>query len=465
MLWQPLALIAVAALLFAIRLLSPSNFLDQDQERPASYVLDVIKNGHWICQRDFTGDITSKPPLYTWLCALLSLPFGRVTLFSLYLPGAAAACGTALLLWSFGRTYFGTRAAFLAALASMVTSAGLKEFGLARTDAVFAFTVCATALLAFRAWTRGGGWTWFWLLAAAATLTKGPLGVLLAGAGLVAVWWEKKSGNPLPLKGGHALGIALFLALTVGWILLAYREFGPAVSDKLLGKELVGHAMGESHFPGSLFYQPTLYYLGRAAPWSLLCFYGLWRVWKRPSTDLETRRFERFLFCWFVIGLFIFSMASHQRGDLLWPIMPAGALLATAGLGRTSTAHRMYLAGVALAGLMVVGYAWYYFGPHANQPLVVKTQAVKTLAKMAEGMPLEHTDDPVALQVYLNTWTPKISFDKAAELLRGDKRVFVAVSDVKKLDLARREDDPPLYTVAATEDPQWVRVVSNRPKN
>src|SRR5689334_4168133 len=92
--WQPLAIIALALLLFALRLFSPSNFLDQDQERPASYILDVLKNGNWLCQRDFTGDITSKPPLYTWICALLSLPFGRVTLFALWLPGAAAACGT-----------------------------------------------------------------------------------------------------------------------------------------------------------------------------------------------------------------------------------------------------------------------------------------------------------------------------------------------------------------------------------
>jgi len=40
---------------------APPNLLDQDQERPAAYVLDVIKNGNWLCQRDWTGDITSKP--------------------------------------------------------------------------------------------------------------------------------------------------------------------------------------------------------------------------------------------------------------------------------------------------------------------------------------------------------------------------------------------------------------------
>ncbi len=97
--WLPLATVAiVAALLFTLRLTAPPNLLDQDQERPASYVLDVVKNGHWLCQRDLSGDITSKPPLYTWLCALITLACGRTNIACLYLPGALAAFGTATLI-------------------------------------------------------------------------------------------------------------------------------------------------------------------------------------------------------------------------------------------------------------------------------------------------------------------------------------------------------------------------------
>src|SRR5262245_44270290 len=176
----PVALVGLPAVLFTLRLVGPSNLLDQDQERPGTYVLDVVKNGNWICQRDLTGDITSKPPLYTWLSALAALAVGRVSLLALYLPGALAAWGTAWLILKSGGRYFGCRAALLGAVAAMLNSAGLKEFGLARTDGVFAFTVTAAALLAHRAWIRGNGWTWFWLAAAAATLTKGPLGVILA---------------------------------------------------------------------------------------------------------------------------------------------------------------------------------------------------------------------------------------------------------------------------------------------
>src|SRR6266481_3078479 len=362
--WVAYAVVAaVAACLFALRMAAPPTLLDQDQERPAAYVLDAVRNGHWLCQRDLTGDITSKPPLYTWLCALIALGIGRVNQFGLYLPGALAALGSALLVLRAGSGHFGARTGFLAALAIMLTSAGLKEFGLARTDGVFAFTVTAAALLAYRAWVRGTGWMWFWLAAAAATLTKGPLGLVLASTGLLASPWilhglrsrrreeadsQQQNADSPPHVGGYSLtgchadheisglglraqlpGMLLFLALTCGWFLLAYREFGRPLAAKMLGQEFIGHAVeGGGHFPGALIYQQPLYYLGRAAPWSLLAYYGLWRVWRRPAQEALERRFERFLFCWFVPGLALFSLAPHQRGDLLWPLMPAGALIA-----------------------------------------------------------------------------------------------------------------------------------------
>jgi hypothetical protein len=467
------AITFLAALLFALRLAAPPNLLDQDQERPGTYVLDVVKNGNWLCQRDLNGEITSKPPLYTWLAALVALARGRVDEFALYLPGALSAWGTAWLILTFGRKYFGPRAGFFATLALLLCTAGAKEIGLARTDGVFALTVTATALLGFRAWTQGKGWTWFWVMAALATLTKGPLGVVLAGGGFIAAFWERKSGEPLAFKGNQLLGIGLFLLITIGWFLLAYHSAGKPFIDKIVGKELVGHAVGEAkyHIPGTLFYQPPLYYLGRGAPWSLLGIYGLWRVWWAPSCETSARRFERFLFCWFVFGLILFSLASHQRGDLLWPIMPAAALLAGRELDRLSRrATRIFdIAIAAVAVVMIGGFVYYYFGPHAQSSIVRQTlwlnDAVAEIARDGGSeFPLTHLDDPMGLQIYLNTWRPRVTAEHAFALLRGPEPAFIAVNDIKKLEAARKPEDPPIYTVVPSPDNKGypVRIVSNR---
>src|SRR5215813_5561590 len=76
-----LALIALT--LFMVRVMAPPDLLDQDQERPASYVMDAVRNGNWICQRDWTGDVSSKPPLWTWLASLFTVVGGRISLVSL----------------------------------------------------------------------------------------------------------------------------------------------------------------------------------------------------------------------------------------------------------------------------------------------------------------------------------------------------------------------------------------------
>jgi 4-amino-4-deoxy-L-arabinose transferase-like glycosyltransferase len=355
-----LCIIVLGFVLFAIRLLAPPNLLDQDQERPASYVLDAVHNRHWICQRDLYGEITSKPPMFTWLAALTTVATGRISMFSLYLPGALAAIGTACLLLWFGTKHFGQSAAIFAALAAMLSPAGLKGFGLARTDGLFAFTVTAAALFAFHALLDRGNWLWFWLFAAMATLTKGPLGVLLAGAGLLSTFWPSDAPRSTLKRSTHLPRPCSFSASHRWLVLLAYWQFGQPLIDKMLGKELLGHAItsGKKAWPGSHFYQPPLYYLGRAAPWSLLAYYALWRIYKHPSLDAVERHFERFLFCWFLVGLLLFSLAPHQRADLLWPIMPAGALVAGRELARLVSHLKPATVKVIQTALVLIGVFW-----------------------------------------------------------------------------------------------------------
>jgi 4-amino-4-deoxy-L-arabinose transferase-like glycosyltransferase len=474
--WLPLALIfLVAACIFAIRVLAPPNLLDQDQERPASYVLDAVKNGNWICQRDWTGDITSKPPLLTWLSAIFTVMAGRISVVTLYLPGALAIFGAAVLIWRAGRRFFGERAGLFAALTFMLTAAGFKAFGLARTDGVFTFTVAVVALLAFHAWNRGGGWTWFWVAAAVSTLAKGPLGLMLGGIGLAAVWWDRKCDDPKPLRGSHGIGIALFLLIVFGWFGLAYWHEGQALIDKMLGKELVAHAWSSNkhtRFPGSLFYQPPLYYLGRVAPWSLLTFYGLWRLCKYPAVATEERRFERFLFCWFVGGMAIFCISTHQRADLLWPIMPAGALIAGRELSRWAgkfSATAVMRTGTLVTVLLLAGFGIYYIQLRARHPIIRQTVALKQLAAEIEreggrNFPITPVDSRMTLQVYLDTMRLPVSYARAAELLKGPEPVFLAVQNLERLNQALAPDTNAYFTLLpATHQPDCpVRILSNR---
>ncbi len=467
----PLVLTLIALALFGIRLAGRPNLLDNEY-RLGACVLNAIQGGNWISPHDSLGNV-DKPPMLTWLSALASLPTGQVTRFTLYLPTALATLAVALLVCAAGRRHFGWRAGFFAGLACVLSHVAAQEMGTARWDGLFAFTVVLTAFAAFRAWISGRGWTAFWVAAAVATLTKGPLGLLLGAFGLCAVSWERRSGRPWPLRGSHGRGVAVFLFTTIGWLAAAGWQMGPHLITNMLGTELVGHMVMRA--PGHRLTKPLLDFLGGFAPWSALAAAGLWRIWAFPSEDDRTRRFERFVFCWFVGGLLIFCISPHNPSRLLWPIMPPAALIAGRELDRFMPrfqARRGRAIAAALILTALTGLALQQRGHERRSHKAAQTLAMFDLSRqvgaaVGKDFPLTYVRDvPFAMQLTLDTMRPTVTFAEAAALLRGDAPVYVVVRNVTRLRRALRDDRRPLHEVAACSvgsDP-YLHILSNRPR-
>ncbi len=458
--------------IFTIALTGFPNLMDNER-RVGAYVLDAVQNGHWMMQRDATGDIAAKPPLLTWIAALATLPLGHLTRFAIYLPSALATLGVALTILFVGRARFGWLAGFFGALTYMLSPLADTQIVTARYDGLFAFPVTLAAFAAFRAWNLGRGWTWFWLAAAAATMVKGPLGVVLPAAGLLAAFWEKRSGEKMPIRGSHLAGIGLFLLITGGWFALAYHQMGQPLLDKLIGRELVGHLVKDGdRTVGGGFYEPTLNVITHFLPWSIFAAIAIWRVWKHPSPDKETRRFERFLFCWFFIGLIIFSCAAHQRGRLIFPLMPAVALLAGRELARRFGSVRpdklFKVATVVAVFTLGIFFVYHHSlvkrGSHVKQTIGIKEMAASVQREVGAQFPLTHLDSPFAIQFYLNTVRTWVETEQAAELLRGDAAAFVVVRDFPSLETYLGTNA--IYTLLrwpASGD-AFVQIVSNHPR-
>lgn len=439
--WPGWWIVILGAALFGLRLLGPADLTDNDQERPASYVLDAVQNGHWLIQRDAYDDIASKPPLFTWLAGLATACAGRISRLTLYLPSAAGVVGMAWLVWAAGRSYFGSLAGLLAGLSLVLSQYGFKHVVLARNDALFAGTVSLAALAAWRAWTGGRGWTAFWLAAAAATLAKGPLGLLLAAGGLLAAAWER-GPERCPLPGKRCLpGAGLWLAVVGGWFVLAWRDAGADLIHKQLGRELAGHLTGSTaggKAPLSEPWLPLLYFLSRYAPWSLAACAGFWRVWRRPAEDATERRFERFLFCWFAVGLVVFSIAPHKRPDLLLPLIPAAALLAGRELARwlqRGPAARVERAAVLGSAVVLVGLGLAQPQGRATAREVLNTRAQRDLAAWWEAVglpavPLTFVEHTLTAQFYLNRHQAVVTPEQAARLLQGDAACALITRDL-----------------------------------
>src|SRR6185436_1038860 len=128
-------ILALVASMFALSLTGLPNLTD-NEHRIGGYVMDVLKRGHWVCQRDTSREIASKPPMYTWIAAIASLPFGRVNRFSLYFPSALATLLVGLILLKVGGRYFGPLAGYMAALVYVISPVADMQMHMARYDAL-----------------------------------------------------------------------------------------------------------------------------------------------------------------------------------------------------------------------------------------------------------------------------------------------------------------------------------------
>lgn len=447
----------LCAALFAIRITGPTDLEGYAQMLNVGYVMDMMWQGNWLVQHNIENGIMSKPPLHTWLIAPFAAALG-INHLSLSLPSLFSVLGLSLLLFHVGRQRFGIVAGGFAALAMVLASPMMdKQITLVRTDPLFALTIAAAAFAAFDAWEKGknGRWTLFWLAGALATLTKGPLGLLLAAGGLLCYFWEKRTdpGTQAP-RGSHLAGIALFLIIVLGWFLLAYQQAGSELTDKQFGEELVGQAVGAHKPPYSLrnALTPTGFLLMRFLPFSPFLFYALWRVFRSPAENPGERRFERFLTCWLLLGVLLFSVIKHQRPDHLLPLWPAAALLVGRELARLGS--RFGLGNRRLmqitAGTCIVLLSLTFLRSHQYIATEGKTtrysveveKAAAALAKTdINPARLMHFDTPVTLQMYLKTFRP---WKTAAELenvvinAKGPVDIALGPSRIEALGFVQR---------------------------
>ena len=451
----------LVVLIYAIRLAGPLDYEADAQDRNVGYVMDTVWQGHWLVQTDIRERVMSKPPLHTWLAAA-GASIGGINRFTLSLPSALAVLGTTLLVFAVGRRRFGLLASGLAALAVILAPMMSRHIVLVRSDALFSFTIALAAFAAWRAWERKGEGSWlpFWLAATLATLTKGPLGILIAASGLLAWFWERRDTPKLPPpRGRHWPGIALLLGLTLGWLLLAYLSYGPKLIDRMIFGELLGHATGmnKGATPGENLYKPVLFFTLRFLPFSLFTWYGFWRILRHPAADATERCFERFLFCWIATGLLLFGFAAHFRADLLLPLWPPAALLAgreLARLGERIGLRRFAVLVTTVAILIVGGITWNTLGSrqgHASKEERYTLQAVQNAhALAASGLnvtQIQHLDTPTTLQLNLRTFNTWIDEKEAMVLLQSGAPVLLAVEDPKDYPRLFGTDGPALHKV------------------
>ena len=287
---------------------------------------EMVVDGQWLVAH-VNGVVNShKPPLFFWLIALFSLPFGAVSEFTARLPSVLAALGTLMLIMRLGRRWFGPKTAALTGVLLATSYMFWDKARWSQIDSLLCFLIWV-ALSAFEAWRSGDAdgrraGALFWGVAGLAVLAKGPVGLLLPLGIVIAVLAVERDLGALR-RFAPLVGPSVFVLVTGGWALAA-TLWGPAEYSVIgaLREHFVERGMHGMHHV-----RPFWYYAERL-PLSLLPWTGLlpgalvvaWRN-RRHSAGV------RLALVAVVFVVIFFSISTEKRDLYVLPAFPAFALL------------------------------------------------------------------------------------------------------------------------------------------
>lgn len=345
------AIISIVVLFFH---LGGVPLLDPDEPVYAETPKEMIETRDFISPRIYGEYWYDKPPMYYWLVAGAYQIFGTGD-FAARFPSAALAVICALAVLYFGRRMLGQRAGMAGALV-LVTSVEFFYLGKAAvTDMTLTLFLTLSLLCFFER-----KYNLYFLFAALATLTKGPIGLFFPV--VIALIYLAVTRNLSELKRMKLpMGALIFCLVALPWYAAMYYLHGDAFIDTFLGFHNVTRFTSPEHPSGVLWYYYIPVLLIGFFPWTALLPQASYHAYKRGG-----RKFYELVFfgVWAFTVFLFFSIAQTKLVSYILPMYPPLALLAgwyidqlwSRGWQKRRMAWGYALA--ALAAVLACGAVW-----------------------------------------------------------------------------------------------------------
>ena len=287
-----LILLAICGLAL-LPFLGIADFNTKGEPREAVVAFSILEQENWILPTNNGGEIPYKPPFLHWCIAAVSLLLngGIVNEYTSRLPSAIALIAMTATIFLFfskksqNKTALGT--ALLMFTAFEIYRAGMN----CRVDMMLTALTVGAIVSLFRWWERGmrGFPVIAILLMSAATLTKGPVGIIIPC--LTAGIFMLLRGVPF-FKAFIWLSLwgVLSLILPLCWYLAAYQQGGKEFLD-LVMEENFGRMTGTMAYESHLnpWYYNIVTLLAGFLPWTITAVIALFVIPRHAYSEIAGR--------------------------------------------------------------------------------------------------------------------------------------------------------------------------------
>jgi 4-amino-4-deoxy-L-arabinose transferase-like glycosyltransferase len=374
------AVVVASALIFLARP-GAHNFLDPDEGRYAEIPREMLESGDFLTPTLDYVKYFEKPPLFYWMVAGSMAVFGEKERAARLVVGLAALA-TVLVTVGFGARILRRRTAVLG---GWIYATGLVPLALGRLltlDGPFSLFLASS----WAAWYLGyaappgrakRGWMVLsWVCLGLATMTKGPVAILLSALLVIAFVVLRRDWAALRATFGAA-GLLAFAVVTVPWyVMVSLRN--PEFAHFFFFVQHFQRFTGSSaeHVKSFFFFFPIL--PAGLGAWALIGVAALVkgvrdgvggiRLFRRDPPAEEREATDAagaapgailFLFLWTAIVVGFFSCSACKLITYILPAYPALALLVawyldTGGIGRPFARWSTAAMGLVLLALVAV---------------------------------------------------------------------------------------------------------------
>lgn len=329
-------IVCVIAVMLTVPFLGLTDFYSKGEPREAVVAYTMVEHGNWILPINNGGDIPYKPPFFHWCIALFSLLQGHVSEFTSRLPSALALVAMSVGGFVFFAKRKNANMALLATLLSL-TAFEVHRAGInCRVDMVNTAFMVGALFFMYQWWERGKHtMPWLAILCmSGATLTKGPVGMLLPCA-VMGVFMLTQRESLWSTVWRLGLTALLSLVLPLCWYYAAYMQGGDEFL-RLVKEENIDRLLGKMAYESheNPFWYNFLTLITGWLPYTLLFVFSLFVLpWKRFSKSgfmQSVRRAEPMqVFVWLAFGLilFFYCIPKSKRSVYLLPCYPFMAWL------------------------------------------------------------------------------------------------------------------------------------------